>query len=66
VDGVPVHSIRLPGALAHQEVLFSAAGEILTLRHDSLSRDCFRPGILLAIRRVGELSGLTVGLESLL
>jgi len=66
VKDVPVHSIRLPGALAHQEVLFSAAGEILSLRHDSLSRDSFRSGILLAIRRVPELTGLTHGLDDLL
>jgi 4-hydroxy-tetrahydrodipicolinate reductase len=66
VAGVPVHSIRLPGALAHQEVLFSAEGEVLTLRHDSLSRDCFRSGILLAIRRAPELSGLVLGLDDLL
>jgi len=66
VKGVPVHSLRLPGALAHQEVLFSAVGEILTLRHDSLSRDCFRAGILLAIRRAPDQSGLAYGLDDLL
>jgi 4-hydroxy-tetrahydrodipicolinate reductase len=66
VMGVPVHSVRLPGALAHQEVLFSGPGEILTLRHDSLSRDCFRPGILLAVRRAPELTGLAFGLDDLL
>jgi 4-hydroxy-tetrahydrodipicolinate reductase len=66
VSGVRVHSLRLPGALAHQEVLFSATGEILTLRHDSLSRDCFRSGILLAIRRAPALSGLAYGLEEVL
>lgn len=66
VEDVPVHSIRLPGALAHQEVLFSATGEILTIRHDSLSRDCFRAGILLAIRRAPDLTELAFGLEELL
>jgi 4-hydroxy-tetrahydrodipicolinate reductase len=66
VSGVRVHSLRLPGALAHQEVLFSGEGEVLTIRHDSLSRDSFRRGILLAVRRVGELRGLAVGLETLL
>jgi 4-hydroxy-tetrahydrodipicolinate reductase len=66
VAGVPIHSLRLPGALAHQEVLFSATGEILTLRHDSLSRDCFRAGILMAVRAAPELTGLSLGLESLL
>jgi len=66
VAGVPVHSIRLPGALAHQEVLFSGPGEILTIRHDSLSRESFRPGILLAVRSVPAWSGLAYGLDALL
>jgi 4-hydroxy-tetrahydrodipicolinate reductase len=66
VSGVRVHSLRLPGALAHQEVLFSAEGELLTIRHDSLSRDSFRRGILLAVRRVTEIRGLAVGLETFL
>ncbi len=66
VAGVPVHSIRLPGALAHQEVLFSGPGEILTIRHDSLSRESFEPGILLAVRSVSDWSGLAYGLDALL
>ena len=66
VDGVPVHSVRLPGMLAHQEVLFSGEGEVLTIRHDSLSRDSFREGILLAVRAVADASGLVHGLEHLL
>jgi 4-hydroxy-tetrahydrodipicolinate reductase len=66
VAGVPVHSVRLPGLLAHQEVLFSAEGEVLTIRHDSLSRDCFRRGILLAVRRAPGISGLALGLDALL
>jgi len=66
VSGVPVHSIRLPGALAHQEVLFSGPGEILTIRHDSLSRESFKPGILLAVRSVADWSGLAYGLDALL
>ena len=66
VAGVPVHSVRLPGLLAHQEVLFSAEGEVLTIRHDSLSRDCFRRGILLAVRHVPLVSGLAVGLDAVL
>ena len=61
-----MHSLRLPGALAHQEVIFSAEGELLTIRHDSLSRDCFRKGILLAVRRAREADGLLVGLDELL
>ena len=66
VEGVPVHSIRLKGLLAHQEVLFGAAGETLTIRHDSLDRSSFMPGVLLAIRKVRSLKGLTVGLEGLM
>jgi 4-hydroxy-tetrahydrodipicolinate reductase len=66
VAGVPVHSIRLPGLLAHQEVLFSSAGELLTIRHDATSRDCFRAGILLAVRNAPSIDGLVVGLEALL
>jgi len=63
---VPIHSVRLPGFVAHQEVLFGGDGETLTIRHDSLSRDSFGPGIVLAVRNVRRQSGLTVGLESLL
>jgi 4-hydroxy-tetrahydrodipicolinate reductase len=63
---VPIHSVRLPGLVAHQEVIFGGLGETLTVRHDSLSRESFMPGVLLAIRKVGELDGLVVGLESLL
>jgi 4-hydroxy-tetrahydrodipicolinate reductase len=66
VDGVPVHSVRLAGLVAHQEVLFGTAGETLTIRHDSLDRTSFVPGVLLAVRRVAERPGLTVGIESLL
>jgi 4-hydroxy-tetrahydrodipicolinate reductase len=66
VDGVRVHAVRLAGLVAHQEVLLGGHGETLTIRHDSLSRESFSPGVLLGVRRVGELSGLTVGLESLL
>ncbi|KNE79849.1 MULTISPECIES: 4-hydroxy-tetrahydrodipicolinate reductase [Streptomyces] len=63
VDGVPVHSVRLRGLLAHQEVLFGDTGETLTIRHDSLHHSCFMPGILLGVRRVGSTPGLTFGLE---
>jgi 4-hydroxy-tetrahydrodipicolinate reductase len=66
VDGVPVHSVRLAGLVAHQEVLFGTAGETLTLRHDSLDRVSFMPGVLLAVRSAPSRPGLTVGLESLL
>ncbi|HVA36910.1 MAG TPA: dihydrodipicolinate reductase C-terminal domain-containing protein [Candidatus Dormibacteraeota bacterium] len=63
---VPIHSVRLPGLVAHQEVLFGGTGEVLTLRHDSLGRESFVAGALLALRKVRGLRGLTVGLESLL
>jgi 4-hydroxy-tetrahydrodipicolinate reductase len=65
-DGVRIHSVRLPGLVAHQEVVFGGEGETLTIRHDSLSRESFMSGVLLAIRRVPSLQGTTVGLESLL
>jgi 4-hydroxy-tetrahydrodipicolinate reductase len=66
VDGIPVHSVRLAGLVAHQEVLFGTQGETLTIRHDSLDRTSFVPGVLLAVRAVREHPGLTVGLEPLL
>jgi 4-hydroxy-tetrahydrodipicolinate reductase len=66
VDGVRVHSVRLRGLVAHEEVLFGGPGEVLTLRHDSLDRSSFMPGVLLAVRAVSGRPGLTVGLESLL
>lgn len=66
VDGVPVHSVRLRGLVAHEEVLLGNPGEVLTLRHDSLDRESFMPGVLLAVRTVGSRPGLTLGLESLL
>ncbi|KUH98160.1 4-hydroxy-tetrahydrodipicolinate reductase [Mycolicibacterium acapulense] len=66
VNGVPVHSVRLAGLVAHQEVLFGTQGETLTIRHDSLDRTSFVPGVLLAVRRVAERPGLTVGIEPLL
>ena len=66
VDGVPVHSVRLAGLVAHQEVLFGTSGETLTIRHDSMDRTSFVPGVLLAVRRVAEQPGLTVGIEPLL
>ena len=66
VDGIPVHSVRLAGLIAHQEVLFGTEGETLTIRHDSLDRTSFVPGVLLAVRRIHEHPGLTVGIEQLL
>jgi 4-hydroxy-tetrahydrodipicolinate reductase len=66
VGGVRVHSVRLPGLVAHQEVLFGSQGELLTIRHDSLDRMSFVPGVLLAVRRIKELPGLTTGIDALL
>jgi 4-hydroxy-tetrahydrodipicolinate reductase len=64
---VPIHSVRLPGLVAHQAVIFGGAGQTLTIRHDTTSREAFVPGVLVAIRQVGELPpGFTVGLESVL
>jgi 4-hydroxy-tetrahydrodipicolinate reductase len=64
---IPIHSIRLPGLVAHQEVLLAADGQLLTIRHDAFSREAYVPGVLLALERLPELPpGLTVGLESLL
>ncbi|MFM6852079.1 MAG: 4-hydroxy-tetrahydrodipicolinate reductase [Terrabacter sp.] len=63
VDGIPVHSVRLRGLTAHQEVLLGNAGEVLTLRHDSFDRSSFMPGVVAAVRAVGDHPGLTVGLE---
>jgi 4-hydroxy-tetrahydrodipicolinate reductase len=65
-SGVPIHSVRLPGLVAHQEVIFGGLGQTLTIRHDSLSRESFMPGVLLAIRKVRSLGSLVVGLENLL
>jgi 4-hydroxy-tetrahydrodipicolinate reductase len=63
----PIHSVRLPGIVAHQEVLLGAEGQLLTIRHDTLSHDAFVPGVLLALEKLGTLPpGLTVGLEKVL
>jgi 4-hydroxy-tetrahydrodipicolinate reductase len=66
VDGVRVHSVRLAGLVAHQEILLGTEGETLTIRHDSLHRSSFMPGVLLAVREVVKRPGLTVGIDSLL
>jgi 4-hydroxy-tetrahydrodipicolinate reductase len=66
VEGVPVHSVRSNGFVAHQEVIFGSAGETLTLRHDSIDRASYMPGVLLAIREVGKRRGLIIGLDKLL
>jgi 4-hydroxy-tetrahydrodipicolinate reductase len=66
VDGIPVHSVRLAGLVAHQEVLLGTHGETLTIRHDSIDRTSFVPGVLLAVRHLRDRPGLTVGIEPLL
>jgi len=66
VDGVAVHSVRVRGLVAHEEVVFGGPGEILTIRHDSLDRSSFMPGVLLAVRAVSSRPGLTVGLDQML
>ncbi|MFA6448035.1 MAG: 4-hydroxy-tetrahydrodipicolinate reductase [bacterium] len=65
-EGVHVHSIRLPGFLAHQEVIFGGPGQTLTIRHDTISRECFMPGVTLAARRIITRDKLVIGLENLL
>ena len=65
-DGIKIHSVRLPGYVAHQEVIFGGLGQTLTIRHDSTGRDSFMPGVLLACKKVRSLSGLTIGLDKLL
>lgn len=64
--GVPIHSVRLPGLVAHEEVIFGGLGQILTIRHDSMSRESFMPGVLLAVRKVVKLDALYYGLETIL
>ncbi|MDP6633154.1 MAG: 4-hydroxy-tetrahydrodipicolinate reductase [Dehalococcoidales bacterium] len=66
VDGVSVHAVRLPGLMAHQEVILGASGQTLTIRHDTINRECYLPGILLAIKEVVKRQGLTYGLDTLL
>jgi len=66
VKGVPVHSVRLPGLVAHQEVIFGLQGQILTIRHDSIDRSSFMPGVVMAIKEIGSRPGFTYGLDKLL
>lgn len=66
MDGIHVHALRVKGSVAHQEVVFGSAGETLTIRHDSLDRSSFMPGVALAVKKVAQLDGLVVGLEHLL
>jgi 4-hydroxy-tetrahydrodipicolinate reductase len=66
VEGIHVHGLRVRGLVAHQEVVLGGLGETLTIRHDSLDRASFTPGVLVGLRRIGETPGLTVGLEAFL
>jgi len=66
MDGIAIHSLRLPGFMAGQEVVFSGAGETLSLRHNIISRECFLPGVILAVKEVTKRKGLTYGLDALL
>lgn len=66
VDGIPVHSVRMRGLYAHQEVILGVAGQTLTIRHDSFDTACYMPGVLLAVRSVAQRPGLTLGLDPLL
>lgn len=66
LDGVNIHSVRLPGMVAHQEVIFGGQGQFLTIRHDSLNRDSFMPGVAMAVKKVVEMKGLIYGLENIM
>jgi 4-hydroxy-tetrahydrodipicolinate reductase len=66
VEGISIHSVRLPGLLAHQEVLLGGAGQTLSIRHDTIGRECYMPGVMLAIKEVVRKKGLIYGLDSLL
>ena len=63
---VPIHSVRLPGLVAHQEVVLGGMGQTLTIRHDTINSESFMPGVIMAVRKVKELSGLVYGLENIL
>jgi 4-hydroxy-tetrahydrodipicolinate reductase len=66
VEGIAIHSVRMRGMFAHQEVLLGTAGQTLSIRHDTFDRTCYMPGVLLAIKQVGSTPGVTIGLDSLL
>ena len=65
-NGVSIHSSRMPGKLAYHEAVFGTDGQVLSIKHDTVSRECYMPGVILAVRRVSQLEGLVVGLENLL
>lgn len=66
VDGIPIHSVRLPGYVAHQEVIFGGLGQTLSIRHDSLNRESFMPGVCLACKKVRNLKGMVIGLDKIM
>jgi 4-hydroxy-tetrahydrodipicolinate reductase len=66
LDGVALHSLRMPGLLAHQEVILGAPGETLRIRHDTISRECYMPGVVSAIKHVVRIKGMVLGLDKLL
>ncbi len=66
VKGIPVHSVRMPGYVAHQEIMFGLKGQVLSIRHDSIDRTSFMPGVVMAIKEIGARSGFTYGLDKLL
>jgi 4-hydroxy-tetrahydrodipicolinate reductase len=66
VDGITIHSVRLPGIVARQEVLLGGMGQTLSIKHDAISRDCYMPGVMLAVREVSKHTGLIFGLDTLL
>jgi 4-hydroxy-tetrahydrodipicolinate reductase len=66
MDGIHLHSVRLPGFMAHQEVIFGGIGQTLSIRHDSLNRTSFMPGVILAVKDIMKRSGVTYGLENLI
>ena len=66
LEGVTIHSVRLPGLMAHQEVILGAAGQTLSIRHDTINRECYMPGVVLAIKEVSKHKGLVYGLDTLL
>jgi len=66
VEGINIHSVRLPGLMAHQEVIFGAAGQTLSIRHDTVNRECYMPGVLLAIKEAVKRQGFIYGLDKLL
>ena len=65
-NGVVIHSGRMPGRVAHHEMVFASLGQTLTIRHDSINRESFMPGVVMAIRATSEMKGLTIGLEKIM